>query len=362
LSSDSTNDGQSMQQTSKTFPTMLKLKGGALIGGVNYKEIYMDSEIDDKTNPPITTNNMGLDQNTNIHKIPTLPETARKLARLEKRKLDEKQYIAYEMIACTFLLGLVHDGNNPNTTFLFCLGHTMGSTATLNINGIVHRLEARSGQSQLIMFLTGPAGSGKSTAVKVAQQFCYDFCLAVGVMWSDQTFLLTAYTPRAAASLFGGVTISKALSLNQQKTLSLNNKNVWQDVQTLIVDEVSFMSDKILEALDVKLNEIGNTVKPFGGFSIIFTGDFCQLEPVGSMKFDLMFSSLSSKHWDNCINAIIVLDNIHCFKEDQEYGKMLKRMWNGDFSTEDCKRLNTIVIRYNGFQLPSHLEGKIPKC
>ncbi len=49
----------------------------------------MDSEIDDKINPPTTTNNMGVDQNTNIHKIPTLPETARKVARLEKRKLDK---------------------------------------------------------------------------------------------------------------------------------------------------------------------------------------------------------------------------------------------------------------------------------
>ncbi len=90
MNSDSTNNGQSTQQTSKTFTTMLKLISGALIGGVNYKEIYMDSDIDDKTNPPITTNNMGVDQNTNIHKIPTLPEIARKVARLEKRKLDEK--------------------------------------------------------------------------------------------------------------------------------------------------------------------------------------------------------------------------------------------------------------------------------
>jgi hypothetical protein len=80
------------------------------------------------------------------------------------------------------------------------------------------------------------------------------------------------------------------------------------------------MSDKILEALDVKLKEIGNRAKPFGKFSIIFAGDICQLEPVGSTEFDLMFSSLSSKHWDNCINAIIVLDNFHHFKEDLEYG------------------------------------------
>jgi hypothetical protein len=63
--------------------------------------------------------------------------------------------------------------------------------------------------------------------------------------------------------LFGGVTISKAAFLNQQKALSLNNKNKWQDVQILIVDEVSFMSGKILETLDVQLKEIGNRAKPF---------------------------------------------------------------------------------------------------
>ena len=154
------------------------------------------------------------------------------------------------MIACTFLLGLVHDGNDPSTTLYSCLGHTMGMTATLNINNLVHRLEAKGGQSKLIMFFTRPAGSGKITALKLAQQFCYDFCLAVGVMWSDTTFLFTAYTG-AAASLFGGVTISNAMFLNQQKTLSLNGKNDWQDVQILIIDEVSFMSDKNLETLDV---------------------------------------------------------------------------------------------------------------
>ncbi len=65
---------------------MLKLISGALIWGVNYEEIYMDSDIDDETSPPTTTNNMGVDQNTNIHKIPTLPETARKVAKVEKRK------------------------------------------------------------------------------------------------------------------------------------------------------------------------------------------------------------------------------------------------------------------------------------
>ncbi len=68
-------------------------------------------------------------------------------------------------------------------------------------------------------------------------------------MGSDRTFLFNAYTG-AAASLFGGVTISKAALHNQQKALSLNNNNEWQDVQILIVDEVSsMMCNKILEGV-----------------------------------------------------------------------------------------------------------------
>ena len=69
------------------------------------------------------------------------------------------------------------------------------------------------------------------------------------------------------------------------------------------------MSDIILKTLDRKLKEIGNQSLPFGGFTIIFAGDFRQLEPVGGKDTELLFSSLSSQHWENCIDAVIILDN-----------------------------------------------------
>jgi hypothetical protein len=77
-------------------------------------------------------------------------------------------------------------------------------------------LKARGAKEQLLMFLTGPAGLSKSTTMRVAEQFCYEFCVAVGVMWCERTFLCTAYT-ESAASLIGGITISKAAYINQQK-------------------------------------------------------------------------------------------------------------------------------------------------
>jgi hypothetical protein len=52
------------------------------------------------------------------------------------------------------------------------------------------------------------------------------------------------------------------------------------------------------------------------------------------------------------------LDNNHRFKEDPDYGKMLKRRWNGGLTYEDQKQINTRVIGYQGFKLPTTFEGK----
>jgi hypothetical protein len=118
------------------------------------------------------------------------------------------------------------------------------------------------------------------------------------------------------------------------------------------------MSDSILKKLNRQLTQIGNRTKLFGGFSIIFAGDFRQLEPICSKESELLFTSKSTQVWDQNINAIIILDNKYCFKEDQEYGKMLKRMWEGDLTLEDKPRMNTRVIGINGLELPSMLQGK----
>jgi hypothetical protein len=97
---------------------LLKLISGTLVGGVKYSDLYIDlddHEDTSSTNSYVTNNDKGYDKNNNQHKIPTLPKIAQKMAKHEKTQLDEKQYIAYEMIACTFLLGLVNNGHDRNT-------------------------------------------------------------------------------------------------------------------------------------------------------------------------------------------------------------------------------------------------------
>jgi hypothetical protein len=235
LTATNIDDYHRTEDTMKTFPTMLKLISGLLVGGVKYSDIYIESNNDDDTsttNDYMNNNDKGF--NKTQQNIPTLTQIARRVARLEKTQLDEKQYIAYEVISCTFLLGLVYDGQDSNTKLGAYLQKTMETAYIADSNDLIAKLKARGGRDQLLMFLTSPAGSRKSTAMKVAQQFCYEFCISVGIMWSDKTFLFTAYTG-SAASLFGGVTISKAAFLKQHKQLSVDDINEWKDVQKVVL-------------------------------------------------------------------------------------------------------------------------------
>jgi hypothetical protein len=59
------------------------------------------------------------------------------------------------MISCTFLLGLVKDGLDSNTTMFTCLQQTVGGQSSKETTDIVKRLKAKGAKEQLLMFLTG---------------------------------------------------------------------------------------------------------------------------------------------------------------------------------------------------------------
>ena len=57
---------------------------------------------------------------------------------------------------------------------------------------------------------------------------------------------------------------------------------------------------------------------------------------------------------------MIILENDHRFKDDPEYGWMLKRMWKGDLTKKDRERINTRVIEKNGVDLKKNQQVMQP--
>lgn len=329
-------------------PTKYKLIAGSLVGTTDFHRVYegIDQEktLEDSNQPQQTS------------AVPTLVETARKIALNGGPQMDEKQYIAYEVLCCTFLLGLLNDDGDNNESLHTQLHQALSSSKRKKTKQLIKELKIRGGDDQLLMFLTGPAGAGKSTAVKVTRQFCFDFSMALGSIWTDSTFLFTAYTG-SAAMIINGITICKAAFLCSDRALTEADKRMWMQVKVLIIDEISFMDDRTLQRLDQRLKQLRDRSKPFGGFSIVFAGDFRQIQPRTS-EDNLIFSRSSSNLWINSINNILILNNEHRFKEDPEWGKMMTKMWEDDLTRKNKKTLNTRKIKHGGVTLPTKFDGE----
>jgi len=204
-------------------------------------------------------------------------------------------------------------------------------------NELIKILEQHGAMQQLVMFLTGPAGCGKSTCVELAQKYCHKFCQLASLPFDETTFYFTASTG-SSACLFGGTAIHSAAHLAKTRITDALCED-WKHVKILVIDEVSFLSDSDMENLDKQLRKLTKRNILYGGVSIIFSGDFHQLPPIMT-KGVLYAGSDKSVMWENAINCPIFLENSHRFKNDPEWGEIMGRMRMGNDTLEDRQEIN----------------------
>ena len=79
------------------------------------------------------------------------------------------------MLCCTFLLQLVNETLDPTSSVHKQVGVSISmDDNSEHIDGsIKQQLLAWGGRDQLLLFLTGPAGAGKTTAIKAAEPVSY---------------------------------------------------------------------------------------------------------------------------------------------------------------------------------------------
>lgn len=131
------------------------------------------------------------------------------------------------------------------------------------------------------IFLTGPAGTGKSYVINEIKKWA---------SINHKKLAITALTG-CAAVLINGKTLHSTLGIGiGDKPVDMIvhkmkrcNKALYtrlQGLELLVIDEVSMMSDELLEKASNVLSMIRNNTQPFGGVQIIMSGDMCQLGPI----------------------------------------------------------------------------------
>ena len=123
-------------------------------------------------------------------------------------------------------------------------------------------------------FLTGRAGTGKTTFLRYIQQHV------------QKQFVVVAPTG-VAAIVAGGMTIHSFFGMpftpvTKHTDFQINDSKwaILHRVDTIIIDEVSMVRCDIVDGIDRVLRKVMKNDFPFGGKQIIFSGDLYQLEPV----------------------------------------------------------------------------------
>jgi hypothetical protein len=211
------------------------------------------------------------------------------------------------------------------------------------------------------IFLTGKAGTGKTTFLKSLSQLTHKPHIVVaptgiaalnagGVTIHSQfllppvTFLPDRFLPDDFSE--GGKFINQN-SLARKHPLNSARKQVLRSIDLLVIDEVSMLRADLLDAIDYRMKAArGNFRQSFGGTQVLFIGDLYQLPPVVRNDERETLSHYYRSAWFYEAKALqdsppvyIELDKI--FRQhDPSFIRILNNLRNNVPTHEDIETLN----------------------
>jgi ATP-dependent DNA helicase PIF1 len=213
-----------------------------------------------------------------------------------------------------------------------------------NGHSLVERLE----DSFDHIFVTGPAGTGKTTLLN-------EF-----LDTTNKSVVVAAPTGVAALAI-GGQTLHSLLRLplgivDPKKELGFCPKPTLQllrAIDTLVIDEVSMVSANVMDAIDKRMRQAkGRKTVPFGGAQLIMFGDLYQLAPVVGNDEKGVFAQLGyrspwffdAKVWEETTLQTITLDTIYR-QADPQFQAVLQALRHGHIEPEMGRMLNEVGSR-----------------
>lgn len=186
------------------------------------------------------------------------------------------------------------------------------------------------------IFLTGPAGCGKTFVIKLIMEIYNRFTNNDGIF---NAYITCASTGKAAVAI-DGTTVHTALKISLSNLHQLHTEDVHQYralfkyVKVLIIDEVSMISAQLLASIDARLKQItGNFNTNFGGLDMILIGDLRQLPPVRATPiYKQIKQRIHVPLWQNL--KFYQLDEV-MRQAKQTFASVLTKIGNGEQLDDD---------------------------
>lgn len=209
------------------------------------------------------------------------------------------------------------------------------------------------------IFLTGKAGTGKTTFLKSIISHTYKNAVIVaptgiaainaGGVTIHSLFQLPfgTFVPNNAVSFNENLKINTPSSVLKGLQLNSTKRKLLIELELLIIDEVSMLRADLLDAIDTVLKSVRRKSHlPFGGVQVLFIGDLLQLPPVvKEAEWNYLKSYyktaffFDAKVLQENKPLYIELDKIYR-QEDDEFIAILNNLRTNQVTVSDIEKLN----------------------
>lgn len=218
-------------------------------------------------------------------------------------------------------------------------------------------------QTSQSIFLTGKAGTGKTTLLRKIMASTHKNAVIVaptgiaalnaGGVTIHSFFQLpfAGFIPEFGAqpAFSESVKFETKQTLLRHFTMNKTRLKMIRNIDLLIIDEVSMLRADLLDAIDWTLRNIRRVHEPFGNVQVLFIGDLLQLPPVVKQEE----WQILRKHYQGIFffhakvlqetqPLYIELSKIYR-QQDQDFIQLLNQLRNNQMSSEDLQILNQYV-------------------
>lgn len=210
------------------------------------------------------------------------------------------------------------------------------------------------------IFLTGKAGTGKTTFLKTLKEH------------SSKRMIVVAPTGVAAINA-GGVTIHSFFQLplspyvpgttfKDRYDFGKEKRRIIRTLDMLVIDEISMVRSDLLDAIDNVLRHYRDPTLPFGGVQLLMIGDLHQLTPVVTPRDEQLLRPYYDTPYFFGSHALqqtsyVTIQLTHVYRQqDQAFIDILNHVRDGVPTAEDLARLNA---RCKPLFMPKAEEGYI---